>query len=170
MSDEASTNLGGRPTKYDPAYCEQAEKLAKLGATDKEIADFFEVSEQTLNAWKHAHPEFLESLKKGKEIADAEVASKLFHRATGYEHEEVHVSNYQGEITLTPLVKHYPPDTTAAIFWLKNRQRTKWRDKQDHEHTGKDGESLKQEINEVELARRIAFFLAQQAQNLEKPS
>lgn len=138
----AAKSKGGRPTRYKAEYAEQAYKLCLLGATDKEMADFFDVSEQTINAWKKAHPKFLESIKKGKARADAEVASKLFHRATGYEHPDVHVSNHQGEITVTPLTKHYPPDTTAAIFWLKNRQPAKWRDKQDIEHTGKDGAPL----------------------------
>ncbi|PHM57014.1 terminase [Xenorhabdus sp. KK7.4] len=77
-----------RPTKYQEAYAEQARKLCLLGYTDKELADFFEVSESTLNNWKHDHPGFLESLKKGKQVADGEVAAKLFHRATGYEHAE----------------------------------------------------------------------------------
>ena len=67
------------------------------------------------------------------------MAERLYKRALGYEHPEVHVSNYQGEITLTPLTKHYPPDTQAASLWLRNRQPKKWRDKQDLEHSGPDG-------------------------------
>jgi hypothetical protein len=78
---------------------------------------------------KRKHPKFSESIKAGKEYADANVASRLYERAMGYSHPEVHVSNYQGEITLTPLVKHYPPDTNAASLWLRNRQPQKWRDK-----------------------------------------
>lgn len=145
-----------RPSKFDSSMCVQAEKLCKLGATDKELADFFEVSEQTLNTWKQAHPEFLESLKKGKAVADAEVASKLFHRATGYEHPDVHISNYQGEVTVTPITKHYAPDTTAAIFWLKNRRPDLWRDRV--EHTGKDGGPIEtREVSDDELARWMAF-------------
>ena len=128
--------MAGRPTDYKDEYCEQVEKLCRLGATDKEIADFFDIAESTLNNWKSEHHEFMESLKKGKMIADAEVADKLFKRATGYSHDEVDVKMYEGEIILTPLIKHYPPDTTAAIFWLKNRQRDKWRDKQETELTG----------------------------------
>ncbi|SER50749.1 MULTISPECIES: transposase [Pseudomonas] len=119
----------GRPTSYKAEYAAQALKLCKLGLTDKELAEYFEVSEQTLNAWKKAHPAFLESLKGGKTLADAEVASKLFHRATGYEHEDTDIRVVNGEIIQTPIIKHYPPDTTAAIFWLKNRQPAKWRDK-----------------------------------------
>lgn len=157
---KAGKSKTGRPSKFNPFICEQALKLCKLGATDKELADFFGISEKTLNTWKTDHPEFLQSLKAGKEQADAEVASKLFHRATGYSHPEVHVSNYQGDVTLTPLTKHYPPDTTAAIFWLKNRQRDKWRDRTDHEHTGKDGAPIEtKDVTDIDLARRIAFLL-----------
>lgn len=127
----------GRPSSYKPEFASQAEKLCKLGATDRQLADFFGVSEQTINAWKIAHPAFLESLKAGKEQADAAVADRLYQRAMGYEHPEVHITNYQGEITMTPITKIYPPDTTAAIFWLKNRRPEQWRDKTEREITVK---------------------------------
>ena len=120
----------GRPTKYKTEFAEQARKLCVLGATDKQLSDFFEVSESTINKWKLDFPEFSESLKLGKLIADAEVADKLYQRATGYSHPEVKVFNNQGEIVTHECVKHYAPDPTAAIFWLKNRQSDKWRDKQ----------------------------------------
>lgn len=119
----------GRPTAFREEYCEQAYKLCLLGATDGKMADFFGVSEQTVNAWKLAHPNFLESTTRGKESADAEIADALFNRAKGYSHPETHVSNFQGVITLTPLTKHYPPDTPAASLWLRNRQPKIWRDK-----------------------------------------
>lgn len=63
--------------------------------------------------------------------ADAVIAQKLFHRAKGYEHPEDKIFNDSGKPLVVPTVKHYPPDTTAAIFWLKNRQPKKWRDKQE---------------------------------------
>jgi len=131
----------GRPSDYSDDKAGQAYKLALLGATDKKLADFFGVSEQTLNSWKQKHPKFLESLKAGKDEADATISESLFHRAKGYSHPDVHISNFQGEITVTDIVKHYPPDTTACIFWLKNRQKEAWRDVQRLEHTG-DGEIL----------------------------
>lgn len=149
-----------RPTKYKKEFAEQARKLCLLGATDKSLAEFFEVTESTINKWKLEHNEFSESIKKGKEIADAEVASKLFHRATGYEHKEDDIRAVNGEIVITPTVKHYAPDTTAAIFWLKNRQKDNWRDKQDHEHTGKDGGPIEtKDLSQNDVARRIAFLL-----------
>ena len=100
-----------------------------MGATDEEIADFFEVSVATINNWKKEHPEFLESIKKGKLLADANVANRLYERAMGYEHEEEKIFQFNGSIMRVDTVRHYPPDTTAAIFWLKNRQSKKWRDK-----------------------------------------
>src|SRR5690606_38366572 len=127
--------VGGRPSKYDPAKTPgQGYKLCLLGATDKEVADFFGVAESTLNKWKIDYPEFSESLNRGKVDADARVAESLFKRALGYSHPEDDIRVANGEIAITPTIKHYPPDTAAAIFWLKNRQRGKWRDKIEHDH------------------------------------
>jgi hypothetical protein len=131
--------VAGRPSAYRPEHAEQALKLCRLGATDADIAEFFGVSEQTINAWKGRHPEFLESLKGGKMEADAHVADRLFKRATGYEHEAVKIMQYEGAVIEVPYVEHYPPDTTAAIFWLKNRRPDLWRDRAQHEHSGPDG-------------------------------
>lgn len=126
----------GRPSKYKPEFCKQAQKLCQLGATDKEIADFFEVSESTLNLWKASHPDFSESLKLGKDAADERVVRSLYHRATGYSHPDTDIRVVEGSIVETPLVKHYPPDTTACIFWLKNRRKGEWRDKVENELSG----------------------------------
>lgn len=119
----------GRPTKYLPEYAEQVESLCLLGLTDKEIAASFGVTETTINNWKNQFIEFFEALKRGKHVADAAVASALYSRALGYSHPEDDIRSVGGEIVITPTIKHYPPDTTAAIFWLKNRQPAKWRDK-----------------------------------------
>lgn len=129
-----------RPSSYRTEYADQAEKLCKLGATDKQIADFFGVSEQTVNNWKQAHPEFLESLRSGKELADANVAASLYQRAMGYSHEAVKIAaSPTGEHVAVPYVERYPPDTTAAIFWLKNRRPDLWRDRHTQEISGPNG-------------------------------
>lgn len=119
----------GRPTKFDPDYVRQVEMLAKKGCTDPEMAAFFQVALSTFCLWKLKHPEFSVASKLGKAEADERVERALFERATGYQHPDVHVSNFQGEVTITPLMKHYPPDSTAMIFWLKNRRPDLWRDK-----------------------------------------
>ena len=121
---------GGRPSKYQDKFAKEAYKLSLLGATDKFMADFFDVSEQTLNEWKKSYPEFLESLKEGKSNADAKVAQSLYNRALGYSCKATKFATFNGEITdREEYIEHYPPDTTAAIFWLKNRKSDVWRDK-----------------------------------------
>jgi hypothetical protein len=121
-----------RPTSYLPKYASQAYKLCLLGATDKDLADFFEVAESTINNWKLEHPRFLESLKRGKDTADATVAESLFKRANGYKHKAVKIfCTKDGNIVEAPYVEHYAPDTTACIFWLKNRKSQAWRDRQE---------------------------------------
>lgn len=111
----------GRPTKYKPEYAIQAKKLSNFGATDREIAEFFEVAESTIYLWKLEHEDFSESLKLGKGVADERVKRALYHRALGYSHAEDDIRVVNQEIVVTPTVKHYPPDSTALIFWLKNR-------------------------------------------------
>ena len=128
---ECVKSNAGRPTDYKVEFNRQAEKLCLLGSTDKEMADFFDVSESTINLWKQKHPEFSESIKRGKISADANVASRLYKRAIGYEHDDVKIFNDNGEPLIVPMIKHVQPDTTAAIFWLKNRQPARWRDKQE---------------------------------------
>lgn len=144
-----SKNKRGRKSEYKDEYSEQALKLCLLGATDKEIADFFSVSEQTLNSWKKKYPKFLESLKKGKGLADANVASRLYNRAIGYSCKATKFATDKGKITdQIEYTEHYPPDTTAAIFWLKNRQPEKWRDRKEVDanvNLGDELESLSDE-------------------------
>lgn len=120
---------GGRPSKWKDEFVEQALKLARLGATDKEAADFFGVKISTITKWKLEKAEFSTALKEGKIFSDANVASSLYHRALGYSHEDVDIRVIDRKIVQTTIIKHYPPDTTAAIFWLKNRRPDKWRDK-----------------------------------------
>lgn len=128
-------NVGGRPTKYKPEYAEQARKLCDLGATDRKLCDFFDVSESTLNLWKLNHPEFSESLKLGKGIPDENVKRSLYDRAMGYTCLESKLNVVNGELIETIVEKHYPPDPTSAIFWLKNRLPNEFRDKVEHEQT-----------------------------------
>jgi hypothetical protein len=127
----------GRPSKYKEEYNELVYKLCLLGAKDKEIADILEINEDTLNEWKKAYPELSESIKKGKEIADAEIAKSLYHRAKGYSHEEdkIFYDKDKGPV-IVPTIKHYPPEPLAVAYWLNNRRGRDWRQKQEIEHSG----------------------------------
>ena len=124
-----SKNPVGRPTSFKPEFCEQAYKLCLLGSTNDDLVNFFGVAMSTLSKWIVEIPEFSEALKKGRSIADSNVADRLYQRAMGYEHDEEKVFCNNGEIISTTVRRHYPPDPISAIFWLKNRQRKKWRDK-----------------------------------------
>ncbi len=146
----------GRPSKFKPEFCEQAEKLCKLGATDVQLADFFGVDERTINRWKQEHDEFCQSLKAGKEIADAMVAESLYHRAVGYTHPEEKSFCSNGEVITHETLKHYPPDATSAIFWLKNRRPDVWRDKRElglDENTVDALKAINTEMSPEEAAR-----------------
>lgn len=127
-----------RPTKYNKVFAEQARKLCLLGATDADLADFFGVHEDTINEWKKRHKEFSVSIKAGKDQADSEVADRLYQRARGFEHDSEEIKVVAGEVVRVPVRKVYPPDTTAAIFWMKNRQKDKWRDRHEVDHTSGD--------------------------------
>lgn len=128
-----------RPSKFKPEFVQQAEKLAKLGATDIEIADFFGVEARTLYRWKAENEAFCQALKAGKEEADDRVERSLFARANGYEHDEVDIRVVDKAVVQTQIRKYYPPDTTAAIFWLKNRRPAQWRETKAVELTGAAG-------------------------------
>jgi hypothetical protein len=130
----------GRPSKYREDFPRRAFKLCLLGATDAQLADFFEVHIDTIEEWKKVHPEFSEALKAGKEEADSKVAKSLYRRALGYSHKAVKIvaDAKTGTEHIVPYTEHYPPDTTACIFWLKNRQPRQWRDRVEHAMTKND--------------------------------
>lgn len=130
-----------RPSSYKPAYAKQAEKLCLLGATDQELADFFEVDVRTVYRWKGQFPEFCHALKAGKDQADERVERSLYQQAIGYEQDEVKIfmpAGAEGPV-YAPYRAKVAPNVTAAIFWLKNRRSQEWRDKQQTELTGPDG-------------------------------
>ncbi len=142
--------------KWKDEYVRIAEHAAKLGATEREIAEMFNVSEVTLNAWKNERPEFLAALKLGKEGPDDRVERSLYNRAVGYSFDSIKVFQFQGQIVEAPVVEHVPPDTTAGIFWLKNRRPELWRDVKAIEGTV----NVKDERTDEDRARALALLVA----------
>ena len=128
------------------------EAYARDGLTDEQIAKNLDITPSTLYEWKRRYSEISEALKKGKEVVDIEVENALFQKAIGFREtvkkaikvketlyengkrksEKEHIEYADEEI-------YIPPDTTAQIFWLKNRRPDRWRDKQDIEHSGQIG-------------------------------
>jgi len=124
-------------SSYDEGkHPDQIRKMCERGLTNDEIADVLDVDRSTLYRWAANHQKVCDSLKVGKAVSDNRVERSLYERAMGYTHEEDKIFQHNGEAVVVPTVKHYPPDTTAAIFWLKNRRPEQWRDKQEIEHTG----------------------------------
>ena len=121
----------GRPSDYKPEYDEQVRKICALGANDKKLADFFNVSESTLNLWKLKHPTFSESLRLGKSEHDIRrVEASLLNRALGYtvtETTEEVGENANGPSSKTiTRERHIPADTSSIIFYLRNRMGKAW--------------------------------------------
>lgn len=133
-----SEKKAGRPPKYKEEYAKQAYELALLGLTDEQMAKVFFVDVRTISAWKVDHPIFSQAVNEGKDIADAQVVASLYKRATGYTQKAVKIfaNPNTGAEQIIEYEERFPPETTACIFWLKNRQKAQWRDKQDHEITG----------------------------------
>jgi hypothetical protein len=103
------------------------EGWARDGLTDEQISENIGISTRTLYRWKLQHCQICQALKKGKDAADREIENALFKRAKGYDFTEIRVKYKSGtEIERTEITKHIPGDTTAQIFWLKNRKPDFW--------------------------------------------
>ena len=124
-----ATGIPGRRTCFNPLTRSIIELLARRGFTDVEMSQCLKIKEQTFTNWKKKHPKFFGSLNDWKTKADSEVVRSLYERACGYEHPEDKIFNNNGKPLIVPTIKHYPPDSTAMIFWLKNRDRKNWRDR-----------------------------------------
>jgi hypothetical protein len=132
----------GRPTKYKAEYCKQAEKLCDKGFIDTDIADFFAVDVATINRWKLKYPIFCESLKKGKRHSDSKVVDSLYKRALGYEFVETKEESGDSGKKTTITTRQMAGDTTAQIFWLKNRDPENWRNNPEPADEGTSGDPL----------------------------
>lgn len=124
----------GRPSLWDDKFIEVAKAMARLGAIDMDIANALCCNIRTLHRWKIEHPEFAEALEVGKEDADRIVEQSLYRRATGYTFDSEKIVTAGGTVQRVETMEHVPPDTTAAIFWLKNRKGTDWRDTKNLKH------------------------------------
>lgn len=121
-------------SSYQPEYVDQVRKICALGATDAEVAEFFGVSVRTIHRWKLVHDDFCQALTAGKAIADDRVERSLYQKATGYDYTEqqaikLKVGQHEEKVEVVDVTRHSPSDTTAAIFWLKNRRPDDWREK-----------------------------------------
>lgn len=115
----------------EPEGLLKLESWARDGLTDEQIASNIGISRATLYVWKKEHPSISDALKKGKEVVDIQVENALLKRALGYQYDEIKIEESDDGYKRTVTTKEVVPDTTAQIFWLKNRRPHMWRDKKD---------------------------------------
>lgn len=131
-----------RPSKYETHVAPrlvEVEDWVRNGATDEEIAKRLGISRDSFYEYKKQFSDFSDTLKKSKDYVDAQVENALLQRALGYEFKEITKELRDGELVPTKVVtKHIVPDTTAQIFWLKNRRPDKWREKPKEEEESED--------------------------------
>ena len=118
------------------------EGWARDGLTDEQIAHNMGISAATLYNWKSKYLEIVEALKKGKDVIDREVENALLKRALGFQYDEI---TLKGGVETKRVTKMVVPDTTAQIFWLKNRRPDKWRDKPEESRGARDAETNAQD-------------------------
>ncbi|WP_375168574.1 helix-turn-helix domain-containing protein [Megasphaera elsdenii] len=130
---------------------------ARDGLSDEQIAANMGISIATLYNWKRDHLEILEALKEGKDAVDRQVENALLKSALGYKYDEVTKELRDDELVVTKVVhKEVQPNTTAQIFWLKNRKRAEWRDRVENALTGADGGAVKVEmLTDADVDARI---------------
>src|SRR3990170_3740774 len=155
--NELKPVIQGRPTKYHDELPDLVFKYFLLGAKEIEVCEFLDINPATFQLWLEKHKKFSVAVREGKGQCDANVALSLYRKACGYEREEeelkiVSIGNGQSEVQRHKITRWYPPDTTAASFWLRNRRSTVFKDR--HEITGADGESISITIEAV--GQRIA--------------
>ena len=156
--------MAGRPTDYDPSFCQIAADACINGATDEEIADTLGGCARTIYRWKIQHPEFSQALRVGKELCDERVERSLYNRAVGYTYDAVKVNVSEGCAIITPYKEHCPPDVAAQKLWLTNRRAEQWKDRSSIEVSGPNGGAIEVSvIDKLELARWIALRLTQVA-------
>lgn len=146
---ERDPRTGGRPPLWDDRNVEIAHGLAKLGATDLDVAQAFGVSVRTVHRWKLDYPQFEEALRLGKDEANDLVEKSLFKRATGYTFDSEKIVSTGGVVQRVETMEHVPPDTTAAIFWLKNRKPDDWRDTKNLKHGVDEKNPLADFVREI---------------------
>ncbi len=141
-----------RPAKFNPdVHISKARELMAQGATRAALAEAFGIGERTLYEWIERYPQLAQAVKEGSDVADGVVVSALYKSACGF---------------TGPDGKYYPPSQTAQIYWLKNRQPDKWRDKREH-----STEIKLTELSEEEIEKRLVELLREaEGWHPERPS
>jgi hypothetical protein len=146
--DSESPFRQGRPTKFTEQAADLITFYAADGLTDKEIAQKMNIDQATLYNWYEKHTSFFQSVMAGKGKADEVIEGALYKKAHGYSREywETEIDS-EGKEKKVKKVKHFEPDSRAQQFWLKNRKKATWKDKQEIEHTTEKDLNIKLNYN-----------------------
>lgn len=152
----------GRKSGFNEKVGETILRLIKEGKTEAEIAEVIGVCTRTLSNWKGKNPELLHAVRESKLVADELVEASLFRRAVGYSHPEEKLFAHEGKVLSKETVtKHYPPDTQAAMFWLRNRQPERWKEKTEGDVNVNNNFHV-EKLTDEQLDARISAMLAKQ--------
>lgn len=151
----------GRKSEFNEKLRDTFERLTREGKTLKQVAKIIGVSERTLNRWMGKHTELSRAVREARQVADELVEAALFSRALGYSHPETKVFIHEGCPVTERITKHYPPDTTAAMFWLRNRQPERWREKNESDVNVNNTVQVNS-LTDEELQARISAMLAKE--------
>lgn len=128
--------------RVTPQMCEQAEKLCKLGLSDAELGEFFNVPEKTVARWYLDSLQFRQCVDEGRLFQNARVADAMYQRALGYDYEEEKVHIIEGAVHRVKVARHAPPDVAAQARILESRRPQDWGRKEVRELTGPAGKPL----------------------------
>lgn len=133
------------------------EGWARDGLTEEQIARNMGISRVTLIEWKKRYPDILNTLKRGKDVADREVENALFKSACGWEYDEVtETEDSEGRTSRRVIHKQVLPNPAAIIFWLKNRKPNEWRDRREvvEDPAAKEESPMLQLVKSLEASRK----------------
>jgi len=166
---KSTKSLRSRHGLYNEGFVTRMFEISQLGLTQAQIAIAFGVSVKTIELWVRKYPAFRDAYDRGKDIHDHAVQTSLLRRALGYEYKEE--KEVQGKDSIgrpysfkTTTVKHVVADTTAMIFWLKNRHKEEWADVKQTQHSGNIGMGAKDVLklstlspDDLAMVKRIAI-------------
>jgi hypothetical protein len=162
-----NNHVAAPPPAYRSEFAAQGEKLSKHGFTDADLADFFGVDGLILQRWQKEYPEFREGLKRGRAEAKKRVEQSLLQCATGYSYDEEKIVIVKGKVMKVLCRKHVPPDGTAAIYWLQNRNPADWGHRVDaKDATPPDPEA---EAKRNEAFKTMMSIVEERARNGQSP-
>lgn len=149
----------GRPSGFNASLKSRIVELVEQGKTLDQVGEIIGVSRQTIHNWCGQHKDLLYAVREARQVADELVEASLFSRAVGYSHPEQKVFCDKGEIITHDMIKHHPPDTQAAVFWLRNRQPERWKEKSEGDVTVNNHLHV-DKLTDEQLEAKIAALLA----------